>query len=217
VKRWLVRIGATIVGIALVSLIIWLVWFSQVFAVQRVNVLGVDGEAAETLARVADVRLGTPLALLDADDVAARVRELPWVGELEVRRGWPDAVVLAVTERTGIARQDAQLVDAQGVVFTPIGPIPKGLPMVKGDGAALEMAMQVYTTLPDSLQDKVVRLTAKTRDDITLTLRSGVIVRWGNAEQMELKASVLDTLMNRRARIYDVSAPELPTTYGERK
>lgn len=216
-KRWLVRIGVTMGVVAMTSLIIWLVWFSQVFAVQRVNVLGVDGEAAETLARVADVRIGTPLALLDADEVAARVRALPWVGELEVRRGWPDAVVLAVTERTGIARQDAQLVDAEGVVFTPIGQIPKGLPIVKGDGPALETAMQVYTTLPDALQDKVVRLTAKTRDDVTLTLRSGVIVRWGSAEQMELKAAVLDTLMNRRARIYDVSAPELPTTYGERR
>lgn len=216
-NRWVIRIGSSVLAIVIAATVIWLVWFSQVFAVQRVSVLGVEGEAAETLARVANVPIGTPLALLDADEVGARVRELAWVGELEVRRGWPDAVILAVTERTGIARQEAQLVDAAGVAFTPIGLIPRGLPIVKGEGAALETAMQVYTTLSPDLRERVVRMTAKTRDDVTLTLRSGVIVRWGSAEQMELKAAVLDTLMNRRARIYDVSAPELPTTYGERR
>jgi cell division protein FtsQ len=217
VKILLLRIGVGVGAVAVAALVIWLVWFSQVFSVQRVSVIGADGQAAETLAQVANVPLGTPLALVNADAIAQRAGALPWVAQIEVRRGWPDAIVLAVTERTGIARQEAQLVDAEGVVFTPIGPIPKGLPTVRASGAALQTAMQVYTTLPEPLANRVVRITARTRDDVTLTLRSGAIVRWGSPENMALKAAVLETLMNRRARIYDVSAPELPTTYGERR
>lgn len=207
-------LGAAVV--AIVALVVWMVWFSPVFSVQRVSVVGAQGEAAEALIRVANVPIGTPLARIDAAAVDSRVRDLAWVGDIEVRRGWPDEVVLAVTERTGIARRDAQLVDAEGVAFTPIGRIPKGLPTVRGTDAGLAAAMAVYTSLPPTLAQKVVRLSAQTRDDVTLTLRSGVVVRWGSAEQPELKAAVLDTLMERRARIYDVSAPELPTTFGAR-
>lgn len=198
------------------ALAAWLLWFSPIFSVQEVQVVGADGEAASALARAADVPLGAPLANLDAEAITARIAQLAWVGQIEVRRGWPDVVVLAVTERTGIARRDAQLVDAEGVAFTPIGRIPSGLPTVRGSDAGLPSAMAVYTSLPADLAERVVRITAKTRDDVTLTLRSGVLVRWGSAEQAELKAVVLDTLMNRKARIYDVSAPELPTTFGAR-
>ena len=207
-------LGAAVV--AIVTLVVWMVWFSPVFSVQRVSVVGAQGEAAAALVRIADVPIGTPLARIDAAAIDGKVRDLAWVGDLEVRRGWPDEVVLAVTERTGIARRDAQLVDAEGVAFTPIGRIPKDLPTVRGTDAGLPAAMAVYTSLPPALAQKVVRLAAQTRDDVTLTLRSGVVVRWGSAEQPELKAAVLETLMERRARIYDVSAPELPTTFGAR-
>jgi cell division protein FtsQ len=41
-------------------------------------------------------------------------------------------------------------------------------------------------------------------------------VLWGSAEQGELKAQVLAALLQRRAGVYDVSAPELPTTQQEK-
>jgi len=53
-------------------------------------------------------------------------------------------------------------------------------------------------------------------DDIRLLLGNDAIVRWGNAQEAELKAEVLASLLPRRARGYDVSAPQLPTTFGER-
>jgi len=62
----------------------------------------------------------------------------------------------------------------------------------------------------------LVSLTATTLDDVTLTLRSGDTVRWGSAEQPEFKAEVLHALMKRKADVYDVAAPELPTTFRAR-
>jgi cell division protein FtsQ len=35
---------------------------------------------------------------------------------------------------------------------------------------------------------------------------------WGSAEASERKAEVLTALMRLRAKVYDVSAPEAPTT-----
>jgi cell division protein FtsQ len=41
-------------------------------------------------------------------------------------------------------------------------------------------------------------------------------VRWGSVEQPELKSQVARSLLKRKAKVYDVSAPELPTTYKEK-
>ena len=76
--------------------------------------------------------------------------------------------------------------------------------------------MGVLTSLPDDIRQKVVSLKATTRDDVELTLKSSAIVRWGSAEQAELKAEVTRALLKRKAKIYDVSAPELPTTFKEK-
>jgi cell division protein FtsQ len=76
--------------------------------------------------------------------------------------------------------------------------------------------MTALASLPPDLARKVVSVSATTRDDIELTLRSGDRVRWGSAEQPDVKAEVLRALMNRKADIYDVAAPELPTTFRAR-
>jgi cell division protein FtsQ len=213
---WLRRM-LVIGGLVLAAVLVWVVWFSHLFSVNEVRVVGASGEAADAVVRAAQVPVGAPLAQLDADGIAERVRELAWVGEVEVRRGWPNSVVLAVEEREGIARVEGQLVDADGVAFTPIGMIPRGLPQVRADGPGLAAAMEVYTALPDKWRQRVVRVAANSRDDVTLTLRSGAVVRWGSADRSDFKAQVLDSLIKRRAAIYDVSAPELPTTRGKNR
>lgn len=212
---WLRR-ALVVGGLVLAAAIIWMVWFSQIFSVNEVRVVGAAGEAADAVVRAAQVPVGAPLAQLDAETIAERVRELAWVGSVDVRRGWPNSVVLAVEEREGIARFEGQLVDAAGVAFTPIGLIPRGLPQVRAQGSALQEAMAVYTALPEKWRDRVIRVAANTRDDVTLTLRSGSVVRWGSADRSDFKAQVLDSLIKRRAAVYDVSAPELPTTRGKR-
>ena len=50
-------------------------------------------------------------------------------------------------------------------------------------------------------------------DDVDLHLKSGVLVHWGSAEQAAAKTEVLLALLRHKADVYDVSAPELPTTF----
>ena len=53
-------------------------------------------------------------------------------------------------------------------------------------------------------------------DDIRLKLGNKSIVRWGNSQETEFKVEVLRSLLPRRAQSYDVSAPSLPATFGEK-
>lgn len=215
-RRWR---GLTVIAVAIaVSATIWLVWFSSVFAVREVRVVGVTGSPAAAVIASAAVPVGVPLAQLDADGAAARIMALPWVASVEVRRGWPSDVVLAIEPRVAIAMQarTGRAVDASGVAFDPPVPLPKGLPAIDADGVGLVAAVAVWASLPPDLVGRVIGVFASTRDDVELVLKSGAKVRWGSVEQSELKAQVLAALLQRRAEVYDVSAPSLPTTQRER-
>jgi cell division protein FtsQ len=76
--------------------------------------------------------------------------------------------------------------------------------------------MAVLASLPRNLSRRVVAASATSRDDVDLTFRSGDVVRWGSAERSEFKSEVLRALLRRKADLYDVSAPELPTTFRSR-
>lgn len=215
-RRHLARIGLLVLVAAIAGAVIWLVWFSSAFSVREVRAIGVeDPRAAEVLAAAA-VPTGVPLARVDSAAAEQRVRDLSWVRTVEVRRGWPSEVVVAVSTREPVAvlasNPRGTAIDSEGVVFAATD-LPKGLPRVTADGPALRQAVRVLTGLPEDLARRVVGVAATTRDDIDLTLRSGDIVRWGSAEQGESKAEVLRALLKRKADLYDVSAPELPTTF----
>jgi cell division protein FtsQ len=212
------RRRALIAALALlvVAALVWVVWFSPLLQVRQTRVVGAEGMRAEEVLAAAAVPVGVPLARIDAGAAEARVRDLAWVSAVEVRRGWPSEVVVAVQVREPVAvlagdpRRSG--ISADGVVFEATD-LPKGLPRITAEGPALAAAVSVLTGLPEDLRRRVEAIAATTRDDIDLTLRSGDLVRWGSAEQGDMKAEVLRVLLTRRADLYDVSAPELPTTF----
>lgn len=211
---------------------VWLVWFSSVLEVREVRVVGAEDLRSQEVLAAADIPAGLPLARVDAGAAERAVRDLSWVSAVEVRRGWPNEVVLAVEVREPVAVLDpaapvpdsaaggsgegsptgAWGIDADGVVF-PAEELPRRLPRIRAQGAALSAATSVVGGLPADLLKRVVSVTATTMDDIDLHLRSGDVVRWGSAMESETKAEVLRALLKRKADMYDVSAPELPTTF----
>jgi cell division protein FtsQ len=167
-----------------------MVWFSSLLTSEGVTVIGVEGVPAQEVYDTAQVPLGVPLAQLDTQAIADQLHSISWIESVDVRRGWPHDVVIAVTARTAIA-------------VTPTG-------------LAVDAAMGVLSLMPDDLRPKIAKLTASTRDNVELTLKSGAILRWGSVEQPELKSQVARALLKRKAKVYDVSAPELPTTFKEK-
>ena len=218
-RRRLVRALLIFVGALVLGLAVWVVFFSSILAVSGVRVVGADGVQADQVIAAAAVPIGTPLARLDTSGAQAAVLALPWVSGVEVRRGWPNEVVLAVTVRQAIAslQGSRSAVDSTGAVFETVGALPSGLPVVSAHGAGLEAAMAVLVSLPADLAQKVVTISSTTRDDVVLNFRSGAIVRWGSADQPQFKAEVLRALLRHKRDVYDVTAPELPTTFRKNR
>lgn len=222
-RRWL-RLTAVVLVVALIGGAVWAAWFSSLLAVHQVSVVGLSDEGelvgGQEVRSAASIPAGMPIARLDTASAQARVLELPWVASVEVRRAWPQDVVIAVTERTPVAvvkqGEERRGVDAEGNIFDPPGGLWLTDPIIRGDESAIAEAVKVASSLPADLEKRVRVIQAVSVDDIRLELGNKSIVRWGNSQEAEFKAEVLRSLLPRRAQAYDVSAPSLPATFGEK-
>jgi cell division protein FtsQ len=205
--------------------IVWLFYYSSAFAVAGVRVSGADTVPVATIEQEAAAPVGTPLAKVDLRSIADRVRTIPAVADAQVTRAWPHRIVIVVTERVPVVvvtdGSRFELVDATGTTFKTMPDRPAGLPEAKVTGTRRDVTIRSLVTasaaLPDTLRAQVESISAASPDSITLNLSSGVKVVWGSSDDSERKAEVLSVLMKRKAKVYDVSAPDLPVTKGEKR
>jgi cell division protein FtsQ len=219
--RWLLwrRVLLGLAAVGAVAGSVWLVFFSSALAVQGVRVTGTEVLTDAAVEQVAAVPLGVPLATADLAAVQARVEQLPAVRSAEVSRGWPDRVRIEVTEREAVAAVSWegrwQGLDEQGVLFRDYPAKPEGLPEVTRraatDAEALAEVAAVVGALPADLLQRVRSVEVRSVDAISLHMRRGAVVNWGSADQSAEKAEVLGLLLERRAAVYDVTAPGRPT------
>ncbi len=182
------------------------------------------GTAVLTPAQItgaAKVPVGRPLARVDLGAIERRVAALPRVASVSVTRDWPHTVKIRVTERqvAAVMPDSGRFaeIDKTGVRFGTVDAAPQGVPVVNADPATvddrtLRGVVGVIGALPPGVAPRVRDITARTRDDIVMTLDDGVVVMWGGAGDSPRKAEVLVALMKIKAKVYDVSVPEAPAT-----
>ncbi|NHC45558.1 cell division protein FtsQ/DivIB [Motilibacter aurantiacus] len=216
---------AVVAGLAAaLGVVAWVALGTSVLGVRTVDVVGAGHVSAAEVRAAVDVPSGFPLARVDPAAVQARVGAIPAVRDVTVERRFPRTLVVSIVERTAVAVasvRDSGLtyVDAEGVAFAPApATAARGktaLPVLAAvEGDARTAAAAVVGGLPSGLQKRVVRVEARTPDSVTLQLRSGHSVVWGDVERPQRKAQVLVALMTavKDAKTYDVSAPDAPTT-----
>jgi cell division protein FtsQ len=100
------------------------------------------------------------------------------------------------------------------VVVASVATPPATLPVLTdaGSPAAGAAAATVLPALPGKISSKVKTISAVSPESITLHLADGRTIVWGSATETDQKARVLRALLGVKARVYDVSAPDLPTT-----
>lgn len=198
----------------------WLLLGTGVLGVRDVQVTGTQRLDPAVVRTLAGIEAGTPLARLDTGSVAARLARLPAVRSVDVERRWPRTVTIRVRERRAAAVQARGpayvLVDRTGVAFAPVARRPDGLPLVSAPvdagPPALRAALDVLDQLTVPVREQVRQVRAASPDDVEVRLTRGRTVLWGSTDRGERKAAVLAVLVSRKARVYDVSAPDAPTT-----
>jgi len=210
--------------VAIIAGVTWALLGSKFLVVRSITVDGAPDIPRSQVITAAGVRAGTPLIRISTGTVARRVERLTLVESARVTRSWPNAITITIVERTAAlaVREPAgwDLVDRFGVVLKQVQSRPHGLPRLRTSTApdllrgnpAVFAAATVGRELPARLAAKVRSIGAPTADTVTLYLRHGRTVVWGDASQTAMKARELAILMRGRARYFDVSDPRAVVT-----
>ena len=131
----------------------------------------------------------------------------------------PVAAVPELEAPDGVPAPGFALLDQDGVQVGRAQTAPTGLPVVSvpvAEPRTLQAVLSVLRQMPAALAAQVGTVSAQTQDTITMTLRDGVTVQWGSADETALKAAVLAALRASPAaagvHTIDVSAPRMPIT-----
>lgn len=221
-RGWAKAVIAIVVVAGLAAACAWVLWWSAIFGVRDVQVVGATTVDAAGVVAAAAIPPQTPLIRVSRSEVEERVLADPRIATATVELDWPDTVVIAVSERRAVAcvrtATGWAVLDRDGVAFLDVPSKPAGLPELRATGAGQPAALAVADDLPEALAGQVASISATTGDDVSLTLLPGTpgssIVLWGSAEQNARKAEVLSALLPRKASVYNVMAPDQPSVSG---
>ncbi|HEY2948766.1 MAG TPA: FtsQ-type POTRA domain-containing protein [Micromonosporaceae bacterium] len=208
-------------ALALAGVGAWVVYGTSFLGVREVRVTGIAILSRVEVERAAAVPQGTPLTRVNLGAVRTRVAALAPVGSVEVRRDWPDAIVVAIVERTpaiAVPRDNRfLLVDGHGVAYQIVARRPAGVPLARlaaPPGPAeptTRAALLVLRALTVELRGQLVAIVVDGPARIRLELRDDRQIVWGDATENEAKAQVATALLARDGDTIDVSAPDVVT------
>ncbi len=208
--------------LTIVAVVSWLVLGSPLLAVGRILVVGANTSVEAGVQKAASSSLGTSMLRVDLAGLEATIEKDSRISDATVNRRFPRSLVVTVVPRVAVlvitdSKGQLELVDADGVAFRSVDKAPKGLAVVRKAASGeltkegVAAALQVVTALPKALRERVkdVRLTES--DSVTFRIGTVAVV-WGDAEQPERKARLIEILLREKPKVIDVSAPETPVT-----
>lgn len=217
-RRVALRLAVVAAVLAVVAALLWLVFASPVLAVKQVRVEGTSLLTRTQVSDAARVPMGTPMARMNADDIADRLRAMPQVKDVRVVRHWPTTLGIEIVERTPVIQRRTAAgfawSDADGVVFHESRTRSAKLVVVQApDDERLRRDLAgVASSLTPQLRSALVEVRATSPDTITLVLTGRRTVVWGDASQSPTKAEVATALLQVKGSVYDVSSPANPTS-----
>ncbi|MGT2427269.1 cell division protein FtsQ/DivIB [Amnibacterium kyonggiense] len=213
--------GAVGVLVLLVGLPLLLA-FGPVFPVRTIAVTGVSGGLADTVRSALRGQLGRPVALVEDRDVAAALARVPAVERFALVRRPPGTLEVAVVPRVPVLQQRTAAgwarMDAAHVTVSVAAEPAGGLPVLTVPSGTPADAYAAAVSALDALRradPPVIAVRLAGADDVELTLRGGLLVRWGGAEHGAAKAEALHAALVRAAKgatEVDVSSPGVVLT-----
>lgn len=230
-SRKLRRRLISITTIILVSLLAYVLGWSQFFRVTRISIDGLQSKATELISsqikRESLIEIGEPLARVDSRVVKRALLKNEWFENVRVNRHWLSGEVhLFVVEKSAIARITG---DTQFKYLTDQGHIavfPEALavtvPELSGDYQNKESALRAKELLGELAGALDSQLTIKSISIESPTSFSTIAkvgdqelsIRWGSVSEIPLKIKVLQGLLalpeNSHLQLVDLATPLSP-------
>lgn len=124
---------------------------------------------------------------IDINAVREALEQLPWVHSVQVRRAWPDVLLVQLREQQVLAHWgDGGLVNPEGKVFRPLEPVATaGLPVLRGPQGTSVMVTAQFIELQRALlplQLNIAEVAMDERRAWRLVLENGMELMLGRNE-----------------------------------
>lgn len=189
---------------------------------QKISTVQIEGAlhflSRSELEEAVNLFVETSLVALDLDLLKQELEAKPWVSRAEVRRQWPDRLIIRIEEEVAIARWGkGQLLNQQGRVFQPDDIAEQmQLPYLSGPEGSENMVMQQYQQFNQLLYPLGVRMR-----DLELNDRGAWTITFTNTAQGDNLVQVRvgrDDVLERMRRLVTFlesdAAADLPLLAG---
>ena len=152
----------------------------------RLSVAPRQVDALDVLQVVRDEVQGN-LLTVDIERIGTEIEKLPWVRRVQIRREFPDSLVVELEEHQALARwNNDDLVNRQGEVFSGIS--DQVLPCFVGQPGESRLVAQQYAQFNGQLARvhlRVTQLTQSPRHAWQLLLSNGMVLELGSEQMQE--------------------------------
>jgi cell division septal protein FtsQ len=214
------RSRAIAITIVIFAGLVYLFAWSPLLTVKSIETSGLpDGVVESVVIAKSEITVGERLARIEPRAAENALKEFSWAKEAKVSRSWIGGkVLIEMKSRVPVALYKGKALDSAGEIFILAGKTPKGLPTVTASTPELGLvAIELFTALPEDVRSSLISLSASRATAISSWQQVGarkVKVMWGSAEQVDLKVSVYQALLelpeNKSIKRIDLSAPHAP-------
>ena len=207
--KWLklagVLVGAVVVLMAILA--------SPLFAIRSVTLEGNVYTSAEVVDQVRDLLKGASVFTVDTGKARTLLLDDPWVSDVRITTHFPSKALVEIAERVPVVwyvgtDQKVRVVDARGRVIVVLDGWPTKYLQVEGVGPSLDAgavaddayraAAQLVLALPDEIRPKVASLALSPGGELSMTLKSGTVVRFGQPADLQNKLVLVVVLLRRQ-------------------
>ena len=142
----------------------------------------------------------------DLSDVEVVLESLPWVYQVNIRRIWPDKLVIDLEEQQAVAVwNNTQLINRYGAIFEPLTIEDDSLPRLSGPDDQLESLLTTFAELQTYFESAELQLHEfhlSERRSVELKLTNGIVLAVGRKD--------LETRINRFIDVYPALVSDNP-------
>jgi cell division protein FtsQ len=207
--KWLKLAGVVVGAIVVVMAIL----ASPFFAIRSVTLEGNVYTSKEVVEQVRDLLKGASVFTVDTGKARTILLDDPWVSDVRITTHFPSKALVEIAERVPVVwyvgtDQKVRVVDARGRVIVVLDGWPTKYLQVEGTGPSLDAgavaddayraAAQLVLALPDEIRPKVASLALSPGGELSMTLKSGTVVRFGQPADLQNKLVLVVVLLRRQ-------------------
>jgi cell division protein FtsQ len=215
------------------GVVVWLAFFTDVCAIERVNVSGNKNLSVEYVKQLSGIATYKNLITLPVKKLATNLKKDLWIRNAKINRRLPDTVNIVLDERSPIAMLDydgaAFLVDERAFVFAQASaeqmpnlmrihygdmPMPKVGQTIKNK--KIRESVKIAASMPAGLLAALSMANPFDGRGVVFVCRDGFNIVYGSAEDTEKKNEILQAIRvdvannGRRIAYINVKVPDSP-------